>query len=571
MSQETIKGARIVLETLHRLGVTDMFGYPGGAVIPIFDEIYSFPEIKHYFVRHEQGAAHAADAYARVSGKVGVCLATSGPGATNLVTGLMTAYMDSVPMIAITGQVGRMLIGKDSFQEADIQGITMPITKHNYLVQDIKDLPRIIKEAYHIASTGRPGPVLIDIPKDIQTTSIPMDEYNTLYSAPIHLEGYTTEWPNHVAQVEEAAALIKAAKKPMIIAGGGAIRSGAAEALKALAEKTQIPVATTLMGLGAFPSDHDQALGFIGMHGTVASNFASEEADLVIAAGIRFHDRYTGLPSKFLPNAKVIQIDIDPAEMNKNCAVDLPIVGDLKEVLSDLTSLVEAGQHQDWLTQIKVWKEEYPMEVPPAKDDRLMPQAVLEAVDQVLKGEAIIVTDVGQHQMWAAQYLTCKAPKTWCTSGGAGTMGYGLPAAMGAAVAAPHKTILLIVGDGGFQMTSEELMMMSQYDLNVKIVLINNGYLGMVRQWQELFNDRRYSFVDLAVSPDFNKLAEAYSIPSAKIESQADLALLSSLLTEGRGVLINCLVSREANVLPMIPAGKNVPDMMGHKGVLDHE
>ena len=413
MSQETIKGARIVLETLHRLGVTDMFGYPGGAVIPIFDEIYSFPEIKHYFVRHEQGAAHAADAYARVSGKVGVCLATSGPGATNLVTGLMTAYMDSVPMIAITGQVGRMLIGKDSFQEADIQGITMPITKHNYLVQDIKDLPRIIKEAYHIASTGRPGPVLIDIPKDIQTTSIPMDEYNTLYSAPIHLEGYTTEWPNHVAQVEEAAALIKAAKKPMIIAGGGAIRSSAAEALKALAEKTQIPVATTLMGLGAFPSDHDQALGFIGMHGTVASNFASEEADLVIAAGIRFHDRYTGLPSKFLPKAKVIQIDIDPAEMNKNCAVDLPIVGDLKEVLSDLTSLVEAGQHQDWLTQIKAWKEEYPMEVPPAMDDRLMPQAVLEAVDQVLKGEAIIVTDVGQHQMWAAQYLTCKAPKTW--------------------------------------------------------------------------------------------------------------------------------------------------------------
>lgn len=571
MSQETIKGARIVLETLHRLGVTDMFGYPGGAVIPIFDEIYSFPEIKHYFVRHEQGAAHAADAYARVSGKVGVCLATSGPGATNLVTGLMTAYMDSVPMIAITGQVGRMLIGKDSFQEADIQGITMPITKHNYLVQHIKDLPRIIKEAYHIASTGRPGPVLIDIPKDIQTTSIPMDEYNTLYSAPIHLEGYTTEWPNHVAQVEEAAALIKAAKKPMIIAGGGAIRSGAAEALQALAEKTQIPVATTLMGLGAFPSDHDQALGFIGMHGTVASNFASEEADLVIAAGIRFHDRYTGLPSKFLPKAKVIQIDIDPAEMNKNCAVDLPIVGDLKEVLSDLTSLVEAGHHQDWLTQIKTWKEEYPMAIPPAMDDRLMPQAVLEAVDQVLKGDAIVVTDVGQHQMWAAQYLTCKAPKTWCTSGGAGTMGYGLPAAMGAAVAAPHKTILLIVGDGGFQMTSEELMMMSQYDLNVKIVLINNGYLGMVRQWQELFNDRRYSFVDLAVSPDFNKLAEAYSVPSAKIESQADLALLPSLLTEGRGILINCLVSREANVLPMIPAGKNVPDMMGHKGVLDHE
>lgn len=571
MSGETINGARMVLETLHRLGVTEMFGYPGGAVIPIYDEIYSFPEIKHYFVRHEQGAAHAADAYARVSGKVGVCLATSGPGATNLVTGIMTAYMDSVPMLAITGQVGRVLIGKDSFQETDIVGITMPITKHNYLVTDIRDLPHIIKEAYYIASTGRPGPVLIDIPKDIQTQSLDMAEYDKLFKAKIHLEGYDPTYKGHAGQIKKAAKLIKSAKQPLIIAGGGVIKSGAEAELLELAEKAHIPVCNTLMGLGGFPGDHDLALGMIGMHGTVASNFASEEADVVVAVGMRFHDRITGRTDRFLPKAQVIHIDIDPAEIDKNCSIDVPIVGDLKQVLTELNQEVTAKKHDAWLSIIRGWQEEYPMAVPPTdKPDDLLPQEVLATLNDLVKGEAIIVTDVGQHQMWAAQYLTFTQPRTLCTSGGAGTMGYGVPAAMGAAVGNPDKMVVLVVGDGGFQMTCEELMMLRQYKLNVKVLIINNGYLGMVRQWQELFNDRRYSFVDLEESPDFIKLAEAFNIPAERIEGKAEFqAKFADLITRPGGLLIDCRVAREANVLPMIPAGKNVPDMVGHKGVLN--
>lgn len=569
---ETINGARIVLETLHRLGVTDMFGYPGGAVIPIYDEIYSFPDIKHYFVRHEQGAAHAADGYARVSGKVGVCLATSGPGATNLVTGIMTAYMDSVPMLAITGQVGRALIGKDSFQEADIQGITMPITKHNYLVQDIHDLPRIIKEAYFIAGTGRPGPVLIDIPKDIQTTSISMAEYNKLFEVPIHLEGYDPTYKGHQGQIKKAATLIKNAKRPLIIAGAGVLKSSAMDEIKELAEKANIPVCNTLVGLGSFPGDHELALGMVGMHGTVAANYSTEEADLVIAAGIRFHDRITGHPDFFCKKAKIIHIDIDPAEIDKNVTINVPIVGDLKQVLTELNALVEAATHDAWLGQIRAWQDEYPMVVPELVDGELNPQYVLSELNKIASRDAIIVTDVGQHQMWAAQFLTHKMPHTIVTSGGAGTMGYGLPAAIGAQIGAPTKQVILVVGDGGFQMTFEELMMVKQYDLPIKIIIINNGFLGMVRQWQEIFNKRRYSYVDLEMSPDFIKLADAFGLDAHRIESVEDFtSTFTNYINSDESIILDCRVKREENVLPMIPAGGTVSGMMGKKGVIGDE
>ena len=569
---ETINGARIVLETLHRLGVTDMFGYPGGAVILIYDEIYSFPDIKHYFVRHEQGAAHAADGYARVSGKVGVCLATSGPGATNLVTGIMTAYMDSVPMLAITGQVGRALIGKDSFQEADIQGITMPITKHNYLVQDIHDLPRIIKEAYFIAGTGRPGPVLIDIPKDIQTTSISMAEYNKLFEVPIHLEGYDPTYKGHQGQIKKAATLIKNAKRPLIIAGAGVLKSSAMDEIKELAEKANIPVCNTLVGLGSFPGDHELALGMVGMHGTVAANYSTEEADLVIAAGIRFHDRITGHPDFFCKKAKIIHIDIDPAEIDKNVTINVPIVGDLKQVLTELNALVEAATHDAWLGQIRAWQDEYPMVVPELVDGELNPQYVLSELNKIANRDAIIVTDVGQHQMWAAQFLTHKMPHTIVTSGGAGTMGYGLPAAIGAQIGAPTKQVILVVGDGGFQMTFEELMMVKQYDLPIKIIIINNGFLGMVRQWQEIFNKRRYSYVDLEMSPDFIKLADAFGLDAHRIESVEDFtSTFTNYITSDESIILDCRVKREENVLPMIPAGGTVSGMMGKKGVIGDE
>lgn len=569
---ETINGARIVLETLHRLGVTDMFGYPGGAVIPIYDEIYSFPEIKHYFVRHEQGAAHAADGYARVSGKVGVCLATSGPGATNLVTGIMTAYMDSVPMLAITGQVGRALIGKDSFQEADIQGITMPITKHNYLVQDITDLPRILKEAYFIARTGRPGPVLVDIPKDIQTMTITMAEYNKLFDVPIHLEGYDPTYKGHHGQIKKAATLIKNAKRPLIIAGAGILKSGAMDELKELAEKAHIPVGHTLVGLGGFPGDHELALGMVGMHGAVAANYSTEEADVVIAAGIRFHDRITGHPDFFCKKANIIHIDIDPAEIDKNVIIDVPIVGDLKQVLTELNTLVEEQRHDAWLDQIKEWQKEYPLVVPKLDAGELNPQYVLSELNKIVDRDAIIVTDVGQHQMWAAQFLTHKMPHTIVTSGGAGTMGYGLPAAIGAQIGAPTKQVVLVVGDGGFQMTFEELMMVKQYHLPIKIVIINNGYLGMVRQWQEIFNKRRYSYVDLEMSPDFIKLADAFGLTAHRIENVDDFTkMFKAAITSNDNVILDCRVCREENVLPMIPAGGTVSGMMGKKGVLDGE
>ena len=567
-----INGGRMLLESLHRLGITDIFGYPGGAIIPIFDEIYSYDKINYYFARHEQGLSHAADGYARVSGKVGVCLATSGPGATNLVTGIMTAHMDSVPMIAITGQVRSNLLGRDAFQETDTVGITMPITKSNYLVQNVKEIPRIVKEAYYIATTGRPGPVLIDIPNDIQLHKIPYAEFERLFEEKIELEGYSPTYEGHPVQIKRAIKLIKEAKKPLIIAGAGVLKSKASKELFEYAEKTQTPVAMTLLGLGAFPGSHELSLGMLGMHGTVPANYATDEADLVIAAGVRFDDRIAGNPNKFIENAKVIHIDIDPAEIDKNKRADVPIVGDLKQVLSEINQAVEPQTHREWVEKVIEWKKEYPLGHRKVGEDKLLPQEVLQAIDDILKGDAIIVTDVGQHQMWAAQYFTYQNPDSIVTSGGAGTMGFGLPAAIGAQIGAPDKKVVLIVGDGGFQMTVQELMMIKQYNLPVKVVILNNSYLGMVRQWQELFKDRRYSFVNLEVNPDFIKIADAYGIKNAKLTNKEDLRTkLKDLILSDEGVLIECVVEKEENVFPMIPAGKTVSQMIGKKGELENE
>lgn len=572
MSSEMINGARMLLECLHKVGVTDMFGYPGGAVIPIYDEIYSFDKIKHYFARHEQGAVHAADGYARVSGKVGVCLATSGPGATNLVTGIMTAHMDSIPLLAITGQVRSNLLGRDAFQETDIVGITVPITKGNYLVQNIKDIPRIIKEAYFIASTGRPGPVLVDIPNDIQQQEISYDEFNKLFDKEIQLEGYDPTYVGHPVQIKRALSLIKKAKKPLIIAGAGVIKSQASKELFELANKMDMPVTTTLLGLGAFPENHDLSLGMLGMHGTVPANYATDEADLVIAAGIRFDDRIAGNPSKFCERAKIIHIDIDPAEIDKNKKADVPIVGDLKNVLSEINKELEPQDHKEWTDKVKEWKKEYPLAHRDVGKDKLLPQEVLKAINDILDGDTIVVTDVGQHQMWAAQYMTYKNANSIVTSGGAGTMGFGVPAAIGAQVGARDKKVVLIVGDGGFQMTLEEIMMIRQYNLPVKVVIINNSFLGMVRQWQELFKDRRYSFVDLECNPDFVKIADAYGIKSERLKTKADLEnKLKDLILSDEGVILDCIVEREENVFPMIPAGKTVSQMIGKKGVLEND
>lgn len=572
MSIEIINGARILLECLHRIGVTDIFGYPGGAVIPIYDEIYKYDGINHYFARHEQGAAHEADGYARVSGKIGVCLATSGPGATNLVTGIMTAHMDSIPMLAITGQVSSSLLGKDAFQESDIVGITVPITKMNYLVQDIKDLPRIIKEAYYIATTGRPGPVLIDIPKDIQLQEITYEEFNKLYEKDFKLEGYDPTYKGHQGQIKRALKLIKEAKKPLIIAGAGVLKAKASEELREFADKTQTPVAMTLLGLGTFPGDHELSLGMLGMHGTVYANYATDEADLVIAAGIRFDDRITGNPDTFCPKAKIIHIDIDPAEIGKNKDIDVPIVGDLKNVLTEINKEIGKLSHSEWIEKVKGWKNEYPLVYRKVSEDKLIPQEVLEELNNILKGDAIIVTDVGQHQMWTAQFMTYQNPDSIVTSGGAGTMGFGLPAAIGAQVAMPDKKVVLIVGDGGFQMTFQELMLIRQYKLPVKVLIINNSFLGMVRQWQEIFNDKRYSFVDLTYNPDFIKIGEAYGIKTVKIESKEDLKnKLEGLIKSDEGVVINCIVEKEENVYPMIPAGTSVAQMVGKRGVLEDE
>lgn len=567
MQKEKISGAGILLESLHRLGVKAMFGYPGGAVIPIYDELYRFEKIKHYFSRHEQGAAHEADGYARASGEVGVCLATSGPGATNLVTGIMTAYMDSIPLLAITGQVGTPMLGKDAFQESDIAGVTLPITKMNYLVMDIHNLPKAIKEAHYIARTGRPGPVLVDIPRNVQLDEISMEEYEALFAQSLNLPGYVTELEVDEEGVAKALALIEKAEKPLIIAGAGIVKSGCADQLREFAEKIDAPVTTTLLGLGAFPSDHRLSLGMLGMHGTVAANRATEEADLVLALGIRFDDRITGDTKTFCQKAKIIHIDIDSSEIGKNKAVDLGIHADIKDVLPQLIKKMQQQNHKAWTDQMTQQKEAYPIRYP--KSDKLMPQEVLEAVNRLVDGKAIIVTDVGQHQMWTAQYMSFKRPGTIISSGGAGTMGFGLPAAIGAQVAKPEEQVLVIVGDGGFQMTYQELMLLKQYKLPVKIILLDNAYLGMVRQWQELFNEGRYSFVDLSVNPNFEKIGEAYGLKTVKIETKDEMDQnLATLLKTDEAVLLHFVVEREANVLPMIPAGKSTKDLIGERGML---
>ena len=570
--QKMIRGARILLETLKRLGVTDIFGYPGGAVIPIYNEIYDFEGINHYLARHELGAAHEADGYARASGKCGVCLATSGPGATNLVTGIMTAHMDSIPLLAITGQVCSHLLGKDAFQESDIVGITMPVTKNNYLVKDIRDMIRTVKEAYYLATTGRPGPVLVDITRDAQLDVISHEEFEAIFNEPISIEGYDPNYIGHPKQIKKAIDLLKGAKRPLIIAGHGVLLSNATEELYKLATTCQVPVVNTLLGLGSFPGEHQLSLGMLGMHGTVYANYAVNEADVVLALGIRFDDRIAGVPKEFCKDATIIHVDIDPAEIGKNKIIDIPIVGDLKHVLNEMNHELTPQTHESWLERIREWREEYPIRVRPHEGTSLLPQKVIQEIDNIVKGNAIVVTDVGQHQMWTSQFITFSKPNTIITSGGAGTMGFGLPAAIGAQVAQPDKKVVLITGDGGLQMNSQELLLLKAYNIPVKVVIINNGYLGMVRQWQELFNQHRYSFVDLEVNPDFETLAKAYGVQGVTLSTIEDLrSQLRDLILSDEPVVINCVVEREENVFPMIPAGCTAKDMMGLKGGPDNE
>lgn len=548
-------GAQILLECLERQGVEVIFGYPGGQVIPIYDALYD-SKIRNILVRHEQGAAHAADGYARSTGKIGVCLATSGPGATNLVTGIANAYMDSVPMVAITGQVPTFMLGRDSFQEADITGITMPITKHNYLVQDIKELPRVVKEAFHIASTGRPGPVLIDIAKDITVQTDKGSSGETM-----DLPGYKPNYVGNIRQIREAILAIEKAERPLIYIGGGVVIGGAHNELVKLAETLNAPVTPTLMGISAIPGNHPLNLGMLGMHGTATANFAVTECDLLIAVGARFDDRVTGKLAAFAPKAKVVHIDIDPAEIGKNVAVDIPIVGDVRMVLENILEKVKPKKHTEWLKQINGWRKEYPLKYDSGK---LNPQRVIEEINTLTKGDAIICTEVGQHQMWTAQFYQFTQPRSLITSGGLGTMGFGFPAAIGAQVGNPDRLVINIAGDGSIQMNIQELGTAVTNQIPVKVVILNNFYLGMVRQWQEFFFNKRYSGTVLDQNPDFVKIAEAYGAKGFKITKVDQLqgTLKEAFETHGP-VVVDCHVEREENVLPMVPAGGAIHQMIG--------
>jgi acetolactate synthase-1/2/3 large subunit len=550
-----ISGAEILLECLQREGVEVIFGYPGGQVIPIYDALYD-SKLRNILVRHEQGAAHAADGYARSTGKTGVCLATSGPGATNLVTGIATAYMDSVPMVAVTGQVPTSLIGFDSFQEADITGITIPVTKHNYLVHEVDDIPRVVKEAFHIAGTGRPGPVLIDLPKDLSVLKTKPE-----YPESIDLPGYKPNYIGNARQVKDATEAIQNAKRPLLYVGGGVVSAGADQEICKIAELLEIPVTTTLMGMSAFPSDHPLNIGMLGMHGTAAANFAVCNCDLLIAVGARFDDRVTGKVETFAPEARIIHIDIDPAEIGKNVRCDIPIVGDVKLVLEMLLERLATERNPEWLAKIAAWKEEYPLKY---DSKGLKPQRVIEEISRITKGEAIICTEVGQHQMWAAHYYKFTRPRSFITSGGLGTMGYGFPAAIGAQIGNPDRLVIDIAGDGSFQMNIQELGTAVAHQIPVKVVILNNFYLGMVRQWQEFFFNKRYSGTVLDSNPDFVKIAEAYGAKGFRVTDSKDL---NDILTEGFAapgpVIIDCQVEREENVLPMVPAGGSINKMIG--------
>ncbi|RWZ52014.1 acetolactate synthase large subunit [Labedella phragmitis] len=561
---EEITGAAAVVRTLELLGVDDIFGLPGGAILPVYDPLMDSTEVRHILVRHEQGAGHAAEGYAASSGRLGVCIATSGPGATNLVTAIADAYMDSVPLLAITGQVFSTLMGTDAFQEADIVGITMPVTKHSFLVKDAKDIPSTIAAAAHIATTGRPGPVLVDITKDAQQATAPF-----IWPPKIDLPGYRPVTKAHGKQVQAAAQLFVEAKKPVLYVGGGVIRAKASDELLELAERTGAPVVTTLMARGAFPDSHRQQLGMPGMHGTVPAVLALQESDLIVALGARFDDRVTGKAELFAPNAKVVHVDVDPAEISKIRLADVPIVGDAKDVIVDLTAAYLSAATEttpdiaDWWTYLNGLREEFPLGYAPTTDGLLAPQYVIQRIGEITGPEGVYASGVGQHQMWAAQFINYERPNSWLNSGGAGTMGYSVPAAMGAKVAEPDRDVWAIDGDGCFQMTNQELATCAINNIPIKVAVINNSSLGMVRQWQTLFYDGRYSNTDLNTGhdtirvPDFVKLAEAYGCLGIRVtkEEEVDAAIKLALETNDRPVVIDFVVSADAMVWPMVPQG----------------
>ncbi len=550
------KGSQLLCDALIEQGVEVVFGYPGGAILPTFDALYGSP-IKFILTRCEQGAGHMADGYSRATGKVGTTIVTSGPGATNLTTALATAYMDSIPMVALTGQVATAAIGNDAFQEADVVGVTRPVTKHNVLVKDVRDLPRIIREAYHIARTGRPGPVLVDLPKDIQ---VGMLEYQD--DGELHLPGYRPRVKGNDRQIRLAAEAINAAERPVLYVGGGVILSNASPELRQLARKGNIPVTTTLLGLGALDevADADLALHMLGMHGSAYANYAVQASDLLIAVGARFDDRVTGKLDTFAPQAKIIHIDVDPSSISKNVDVDIPVVGDAKAVLSELLSLIEHRPRTAWFEQVNKWKERYPFAWRPV-EGTIKPQQVIEEISRITEGKAVITTGVGQHQMWAAQFYRWRYPRQMITSGGLGTMGYGFPAAVGAAVGRPDVPVIDIDGDGSFLMTCNELATVAEYQIPVKVVILNNHYQGMVRQWQELFYEKRYMATPMT-NPSFAKVAEAFNCTGIDVKDPKDLpdAIRRMLATPGP-VVMDVHVDREENVYPMVAVGKSLHEM----------